>query len=360
MFQLKNIYIENSSRDSLIAKNIVSSADGANIFYIDSSEEILAKILKSPDPVNEGKKSLLVTENKGSFLKKCPGTKGMICCNYYFLNFATNCSIDCSYCIMQEYLANNSILKVFSNTETMLNEVDAIIEANPEKNFRIGTGELTDSLALDNLTGFSKIIVPYFGKKRNAVLELKTKTNLIGNLLNLEHGGKTIVAWSLNPQKIIDTEELYSASLEKRIEAAAYVEKKGYKVAFHFDPIILYEGWEIDYVEVVRKIFKQTDPKSISWISLGCLRFSPRLKSIIMERFKGSNIFYGEMVLCADNKMRYFKPLRVEAFKKMVSYIRNYDSNIPIYLCMESQDVWEKVFGVTPDRIKTIEHVFER
>ena len=320
----------------------------------------MAKILKSDDPVGSGKRNLLVTENKGSFLKKCPGTKEMVCCNYYFINFATNCPIDCSYCIMQEYLNNNPLLKVFSNVDAMLSELENLIEKNQSKYFRIGTGELSDSLAFDYLTGFSKIIVPFFARRKNAVLELKTKTNEIRNLVGLDHGGKTVVAWSVNPQRIIDSEELCSASLEQRIDAAVVCQQNGYNIAFHFDPIILYDGWEADYAKVIEKIFKNINPKSIPWISLGCLRFSPQMKSIISERFYQSNILNGEMVICPDRKLRYFKPLRVNAYRKVVLLIRNYNSNIPIYLCMESQDVWRKVFGTTPDGVNNLNHVFKR
>ena len=359
MFPIENIYIENNSTKSIITKNIISSSKNYKITYIDSSKEILSEILKLPDPISKGEKTLLITENKGSFLKKCPGTKRMICCNYYFLNFATNCPLDCSYCIMQEYLCNNPVLKIFSNVEDMLSETESFLEANRNKYFRIGTGELTDSLALDNITGFSKIIVPFFASKQNVILELKTKTDCIENLMYLDHGGKTVIAWSLNPQKIIDGEELYSASLEQRMESAARCQGKGYKIAFHFDPIILYEGWETDYNGIVKKIFNAIDSKSILWISLGGLRFSPQLKPIISERFAQNNILYGEMVLCPDNKMRYFKPMRVDAFKKMVDYIKKYDNDIPIYLCMEDQDVWKKVFGAIPNGIRNLNNIFE-
>lgn len=359
MYHLENIYIEKNCKDSVIAKNIASSKYRSKITYIDFPEEAITNSLKSDDPAGSGKKNLLVTENKGFFLKKCPGTKEMVCCNYYFLNFATNCPIDCSYCIMQEYLRNNPVIKIFSNVDAMLSELENLLKKNPSRYFRIGTGELSDSLAFDYLTGFSKTIVPFFAKRENAVLELKTKTNEIDNLIGLDHGGKTVVAWSVNPQRIIDSEELYSASLEQRIEASVRCQEEGYKIAFHFDPIILYQGWEDDYAEVVDNIFKEINPKLISWISLGGLRFSPDMKTIINERFKDNNILCGEMVLCLDRKMRYFKPLRIEAFKKMVSSIKKYNNDVPVYLCMEGKNVWEKVFGATPDKIKNLNHVFK-
>ncbi len=66
-----------------------------------------------------------MTPHKGEFLKKCPGSTGQVCCNYFVINFASNCPMDCSYCYLQEYLADNPELKVFSNVDDLIAEADA-------------------------------------------------------------------------------------------------------------------------------------------------------------------------------------------------------------------------------------------
>ena len=43
------------------------------------------------------------------------------------------------------------------------------------------------------------------------------------------------------PFIIIDTEEPYTAALERRLKAAETVSDYGYKVGFHFDPLIMSE-----------------------------------------------------------------------------------------------------------------------
>jgi len=87
--------------------------------------------------------------------------------------------MDCSYCFLQEYLANNPTLKVFTNIDDLLGEVAKWWIVNPGDNFRIGTGELSDSLALDHLLGFSADLVPFFflPSGKNVLLELKTKSD---------------------------------------------------------------------------------------------------------------------------------------------------------------------------------------
>jgi spore photoproduct lyase len=53
-------------------------------------------------------------------------------------------------------------------------------------------------------------------------------------------------------------------------------------------------------------------------------------------------------VLCPDGKLRYFHPLRVEMYRKMVYWIRRAAPTVKIYLCMESREVWQQVFGFAP------------
>jgi len=66
------------------------------------------------------------------------------------------------------------------------------------------------------------------------------------------------------------------------------------------------------------------------------------------ERFPSTDLLSGEQVLCPDGKMRYFQPLRVSMYRKMLSWIRSAAPIVFVYLCMESKEVWEQVFGFAP------------
>jgi len=237
---------------------------------------------------------------------------------------------------------------LYTNTNDMFKELDEVINQHPKTLYRIGTGEYTDSLILDHLTSFTQLVVPYFATKDNAFLELKTKADIIENLEGLDHRGKTIVSWSLNTEPIIRSEEKNACSLDERLKAAYRCQKWGYKLGFHFDPLIYYPGWEDDYKKVVEKLFRTIDPASLCWISLGCFRFIPKLKPIIKKRYPESRILYQEFIRGLDGKMRYFKPIRIEMYTKMAEWIKSYDSKMFIYLCMESKEVWEKSLGFSP------------
>jgi len=154
-----------------------------------------------------------------------------------------------------------------------------------------------------------------------------------------------VIAWSLNPPTIIKTEEHKCSTLKQRLEAARKCSKAGYKLAFHFDPVILHEGWEKNYKAVVDKVFDYVHAGNIFWISLGVLRFTPAGKTAIQKRFPNTSIIYEEMVPCQDGKLRYLQPVRIDIYRKMVSWIRSHDKLVYVYLCMESPAVWERVFG---------------
>src|SRR5262249_54432956 len=160
-------------------------------------------------------------------------------------------------------------------------------------------------LALDDITGYSRALVPFFAEQSNAVLEFKTKSACIENLRGLDPNGRVIVSWSLNSEAMVRQEEYKTASLEERLHAAAACQSWGYKVGFHFDPLIWYDGWEAGYAAAVRRLFEIVDARHIVWISLGALRFPLPQKEVIRTRFPKSALLNGELMPARDGKLRY-------------------------------------------------------
>lgn len=310
--------------------------------------------------LGRGKQHLLLCRNRGKFLKPCPGTREYICCEYQVINIGMNCPMDCVYCILQAYL-NNPWLSFFVNIDDLLAELKEEIGADPGRFWRIGTGEFTDSLALDRYTGLSRVLVQFIRDLPNAVLELKTKTVEIDNLAGLDHGGRTIVAWSLNSPAVMGREELRSASLEQRLAAAATCASWGYRLAFHFDPIIYHPDWQKGYQETITRLFEVVPAKSIAWISMGGLRFIPALKPISIERFPGAVFFHEEFVLGLDGKFRYFRTLRTKLYQGLLEMLaRRASPHTCIYLCMESDEIWREVFGYCPEEHGGLARMLDR
>ena len=83
----------------------------------------------------------------------------------------------------------------------------------------------------------------------------------------------------------------------------------------------------------------------ISWISLGTLRFNPKLKTVIEQRFPNNKILNEELVLEFDGKLRYSMQSRLAIYKKIFSWIRQYSKSVLVYLCMEPKIICKGVIG---------------
>ena len=312
------------------------------------------------DVFGEGKKRLALSRFKGSFLKKCPGiSPGMVCCNYYVVNLAKNCIYDCSYCFLQDFLGNNPMQVAYVNVEDLLVELEEVFTQYPDRNFRVGTGELTDSLALDAIVPYTAYLLPFFNQQSNAVLELKTKSDQIANLLDHSDSTNIIVSWSLNPQTVIDQEEKGTPSLAQRLESAKACLDKGYRIGFHFDPIILIPGWEDAYQQLVNILCDSLPIAKVEWVSLGSFRYRPSLKSIIKNRHPQTHLFTSEHLPSKDGKFRYLRPLRNHAYKTIRGYLKSRLEELNIYICMETQEIWEGVTGKTPRSDEKLDQFFD-
>ena len=312
------------------------------------------------NPLSQGKKTLHLKYFQGTSIKACPGfSDNLVCCNYFTLDLIENCPFECTYCILQAFL-NKPVITVHANIEDILKQVRQQTSSQPETLFRIGTGEHSDSLALDKALGINKHIIKFFAALPNALLELKTKSNHVEHLLELPHGGKTVISRSVNPQAIIKKEELKTATLDERLKAARMAADAGYKVAFHFDPMIDYPDWEKGYQGLVEQIIDNISPDRIAWVSLGTLRYISSLKSIVDERFPNSRVFLGEFVPAIDGKMRYLKKIRQRLYRNVQQKIQKLAPDVPTYLCMESSPLWKNSMTKQPETAPEMEGILLR
>jgi spore photoproduct lyase len=358
-FQIEKIYLDEKAEKDWVSQRVLKNLSQVPVERIQDKRALIKRFFSEPDPFGAGKRHLLITRFYGRRLKPCPGTSHHICCGYYVINTFTNCPMDCSYCVLQGYL-NNPFLTLYSNWDELIREMDLFLSGNSRPFLRLGTGELSDSLALDSIIPFSQVLIPFFAGRQDGILELKTKSAEVDQILDLRHGGKTVISWSLNPIQIIEEEEMRTASLKDRIDAAVRCQEKGYPLGFHFDPMIYYRGWEEGYREVIHSLFHRIDPKGVMWISLGGFRYPPQLKAIAEERFPKTEVFLGELFPGKDSKFRYLRETRTEMYQKMVGWLREVDPSLFVYLCMESKEVWDHVFGWSPLNSRHLNQLFEK
>jgi spore photoproduct lyase len=351
VYRPQQIWIDRQVLDSPITAHVLRHLP-------DVPTEVITGPPPLPPPATQAalmtlsKKHLYLTAQQGRFVRDCPGAASssptsQLCCGYMIVDLIYNCNYDCTYCYLQSYV-NAPYLTVYANVDQLFDELDALLRARPQLLVRIGLGEFSDSLSLDPLTGFSRLLVPFLRQFSNVLFELRTKSALVDQLLDLEPQGRMMISWSVNPESVVRREEHKTASLAARLQAAQRCRDAGYKIGLHFDPLLYYLGWEADYESCVAQVFSALDPEDVTYMSMGSLRFPTTLKKVVQDRFPKNRLMYAEFFPGGNGKMRYFKPLRTEIYTKMLHWIQRYTAGTNLYLCMESEEVWRKVFGTAP------------
>ncbi len=359
MFRIKRLYIEASAQDDPVTRRVRQRLAHLPVEIIPSREVLRSAGPLTPADISRGKETLVLARQQGPFWRACPGTKEYICCGYQILQVMTNCPLDCSYCILQSYF-NLPAITVFTNWEDLWQEVAQQATAHPRQVLRVGTGEFGDSLALDELLGLNRELITRLATWPHLVLEIKTKWHRVTPLLDLGPNPRVIFAWSLNPPRLSRQEEHGAAALAARLAAARQCARAGFRLAFHFDPLIYFPGWEAEYQQVVAELFSTVPAAAIAWISLGTFRYLPALKNIIRARFPASRIVEEEFITALDGKQRYFKTLRAEMLSKMREWIQTQAPAVFVYLCMESPWLWRQVFGFVPSTEELAKKLDER
>ena len=346
-FELDAITIEEGVRASALARRVIDAAPrGVAISYVADGRADARPLEGAADAFGAGKRRMIIMRRRTPFLMACPaGSSEFACCGYLVLTLASNCPMDCGYCFLQQYLADNPGFQVYANYADAFDELERLRRKAPARGLRVGTGELADSLAFDTLTGISRDLVEYFAGRDDLTLELKTKTDEIENLLAIDPKGRALVSWTLSPDRVYRSTEHRTAAPGARIEAARRVLASGYRIAFHLDPIIAYDGAERDYLELIEQLFDAIAPERISFISLGGLRMTPPLRAIARRRFPDDPMLVGEEVLGPDGRYRTFTPLRLKLYAALDDRIKRADAKLQTYLCMESTSVHRQVFG---------------
>ncbi len=332
-FSPKTIYIETSVKDTPLADRVRRAFTQADFKETDGKQQVGSTYFSNRLD------TLLIHREKYDFLKPCPCSGGSAGCGYNLINLGFGCRFECEYCFLQQYQNLHAVL-LPANVDEFLQKMDgASFCTGPFDRPRIGSGEFTDSLVFDDLTHYSAQIVPFFRARPHLQFEFKTKSVNIGGLLEAGGTENVVVSWSVNAAPITDKAERFTPGLTARLQAACEVAHAGYRLGFHFDPVVIYPGYQQDYARTVQEMADTLPHDKIAWISVGTLRFSRELKKQIETRFPANTILDGEFLLDFDGKMRYSAAQRVEAYQFLVPLLRRTFPKAVVYLCMEDPSV---------------------
>jgi len=347
LHRISRVVLDRSVQNSPLASRVLNRLGQLPVSLVETGQ--------NPELEDHSGQVLYLKEYKGRFFRFCPGTSHYRCCGYRIIHIGENCPLNCSYCILKAYF-QDPVLKVWANQDRLFEELSREFEAHPGRLYRAGTGEFTDSLALEPVTGLTADLVFFLERYPHVCLELKSKIVDVSWMESLSRADRVLPAWSLNAPEVVDQEEMGVATLEERLQAARECARAGFRVCLHFDPIIHFPGWQSGYSRAVEMIGDYLRAEDIAYLSLGSFRCMPDLKDFISRNWPESTYILNEFVPGLDGKLRLLRPLRVEQFRFLADRLRGIGLDRQMYFCMESDEVWKAVFGHTPKELGGLAH----
>jgi len=291
-------------------------------------------------PAARESKPVITEKTNKTIWGMCPvASEETVCCNLRTIDAVENCVFGCSYCTVQTFYTDKIVFD-----EDFAAKLQAI-PIEPERFYHFGTGQASDSLAWGNKHDVLDALCDWAAAHPNVLLELKTKSNNVRYFEDHDVPSNVVCSWSLNTPVVIDHEEHFTAGLDDRIAAARAVADRGFGVAFHFHPMVHYEGWGRDYTDVVKTLQSVFTADEVRFVSFGSVTL---IKPVIRKiRRLGNPTKINQVAFVPDplGKLTYEDDIKVEMFTTMYEAFEPWRRDVFLYLCMEKRSIWERSFG---------------
>jgi len=288
-----------------------------------------------------GKHTLVFGEHKSAV--RFSDEEGNACPNYWHFSPYGFCFYGCKYC----YLAgtpsfwHSPAVRIFLNLEEIMNEIDRAASRRSQPT-AFYLGKLQDGLALDPLTAYSTIFVPFFAKHKFAKQIILTKSAEVERLLQLEHNQHTILSWSVNPPPVSASFEENAPSIDQRIQAMRKCADKGYPVRAVMMPIIPVGNWEQIYSNFIERLLSSVP---LQRLTLGGICIYQNAKKLMETKLSRKNDLSNNIdpeTKLGDGRLRYSISLRRKMYSHLIKAARELKPDLELALCLEETRLWQE------------------
>jgi spore photoproduct lyase family protein len=260
------VYAEPEARDSPRGQEILARFPGAEIVEVDSHWKI-------PElHGNEGnverwvrvKSETLVLGVKKSLTARPNGRSA----NWIAPSTANGCAMACAYCYVPRQKGYANPITVFTNIEQITGYLRRHVARQGPKSepdqcdpqawvYDLGENSdcSVDALVSDNVAD----LVATFAELPTAKASFATKY-VNRQLLELDPRGRTRIRFSVMPEDDARVLDIRSSRVAERIAAVDDFVEAGYEVHLNLSPVVLREGWEADWAQLLRRLDDELSP----------------------------------------------------------------------------------------------------
>ena len=220
----------------------------------------------------------------------------------FFFKPWLNCFFNCKYCYLQ-WTFRNRFPVFFLNYEDMQKEILNQIK-NERKNWfdwpiTFYASNYTDLLATEEISHFHEKFLPFCETlPDNILLETRTKSANITSLINYTEKlnwksptQKMEIAFSLSPRSIANQYELWTASLDQKLNAIKQLLEKWFCVGLRFLPLLPIKNFIEIYSEFLDEVNKKLPINKISSITIAPLIFNEWDYNILIKKYQNDKDF---------------------------------------------------------------------
>lgn len=331
------IYVEKDVFNHPRVQDILRSLNSQDPIEIEDFADWWGRA-KKPYLQKRDQLNLFIAQKKGQKIKLAPDAYGLKGEPHYYFVHAYNCIYECQYCYLQGYF-NTPDLVWFVNHEEIIQDMRTCLDQNANSNrVWFHAGEFSDSLALSHLTKELPVYHHFLESNTQAIMELRTKSVNIRELLKLKPLGNLITSFSLSAPDQAKSYDLKTPSLVLRLKAMQELAQNKYPIAAHFDPLIYHPKLLEELNALIGQMKDFNLLTNLEYISIGVVRFTKEVYREVQKNYPQSSLLQQNFIYPKDGKIRYPKILRqsllLELKQLLISHGVLADK---IYLCMEEE-----------------------
>ena len=268
-----HIYVESGAENYLLAQQCLDRFPKSTVIKIPDYKSMFNRSGQDFQTQKKSMKMILAVKKppfiyKGTDIIQDGGFK-----NFFYITPILNCLYNCDYCFLQGMYSSANMV-VFVNQNDMQSAVELELDNRtyPSDPLMLSISYNTDLMAFENILPITRSWINYANKAQDLHLEVRTKSALFDSLTHLKPSKKVLLAWTLSPEKVVRENEFNTPPLDRRITAVQSAIEKGWKVRLCFDPVMVYAGWENDYINLLNQVKSSINGSKLFDITVGVFR----------------------------------------------------------------------------------------
>jgi spore photoproduct lyase len=276
------------------------------------------------------------------------GAHGGVCQPALELNLVDGCLFRCAYCGFGRYIL------FYLDVERLIAGLDAVFARYPDQRL-YKFSNMTDLPPFEPELNAVSPMVERFAREPDRYLMLFTKSDNVDFLRDLDHGGHTIVSWSLTCDSASRLADRRAPTLDARIDAMAKLQRAGYPVRARLSPIVPVVNWREEYAHLFRTLLEKTRPDLVTLELLGWMNVNDLLS--IFDR----SFLDADAVAAAETAREeladvtwgpFTQETHEEIYRFCIETARSLSPGTPVSVCHGTAATWKTLgdsMNMTPE-----------